>query len=231
MRWLRGIQWRTSRIWAEIWSNLDTRPIRRAAERRTRSRHFHHSSFHVSNISFTNPASISENILYITPASISATYFHHSSWGIHETLKIPSNINIIFCDELSATNCPRRIARDELSATNCPATNCPRRIVRDELSCDELSGHRLNHSLIKISVSQEFSPVWECLFPCRYPSFNFSVRFGISCNHIPYIHVAECVHINIYFFSPSVDFDSSFLSSAYLQYFSLFKKYFHSMFL
>ena len=39
-------------------------------------------------------------------------------------------IYILFCDELSATNCPRRIVRDELScdelsATNCPATNCP----------------------------------------------------------------------------------------------------------
>ena len=34
-------------------------------------------------------------------------------------------INILFCDELSATNFPRRIVRDELSATNCPATNCP----------------------------------------------------------------------------------------------------------
>src|SRR6218665_2269801 len=30
-------------------------------------------------------------------------------WCIHEALKISSNINIIFCDELSATNCPRRI--------------------------------------------------------------------------------------------------------------------------
>src|SRR6218665_3931883 len=101
---------------------------------RSRS-HFHYSSFQLRNISFISPASISgnilyiipasisENILYIIPASILATYFHHSSWGIHETLKIPSNINIKFCDELHATNCPRRI-------------------VRDELSCDELSGHQ-----------------------------------------------------------------------------------------
>src|SRR6218665_4150870 len=36
-------------------------------------------------------------------------------------------------------------------------------------------------------LSQEFCPLSECLFPYRYPSFNFSVKFGIhvSCNNIP----------------------------------------------
>jgi len=39
-------------------------------------------------------------------------------------------INIIFCAELSATNCPtlncpRRIVRAELFAPNCPAPNFP----------------------------------------------------------------------------------------------------------
>src|SRR6218665_3523165 len=38
-------------------------------------------------------------------------------------------INIIFCAELSETNC-----RAELSAPNCQTPNCPRRIVRAELS-------------------------------------------------------------------------------------------------
>src|SRR6218665_276804 len=33
-------------------------------------------------------------------------------------------INIVFCAELSETNC-----RAELSAPNCPTPNCPRRIV------------------------------------------------------------------------------------------------------
>src|SRR6218665_1705980 len=32
-------------------------------------------------------------------------------WCVHEALKISNNINIIFCDKLSATNCPRRIVR------------------------------------------------------------------------------------------------------------------------
>ena len=41
-------------------------------------------------------------------------------WWIHEALKISDSVNIIFCDELSATNCPRRTGPDELSATNCP---------------------------------------------------------------------------------------------------------------
>src|SRR6218665_3533051 len=45
-------------------------------------------------------------------------------------------INIIFCAELSATNC-----RAELSNAELSAPNCPRRIVRAELSCAELSGH------------------------------------------------------------------------------------------
>src|SRR6218665_3875609 len=46
-------------------------------------------------------------------------------------------INIVFCAELSETNC-----RAELSEPNCPTPNCPRRIVRAELSCAELSGNR-----------------------------------------------------------------------------------------
>src|SRR6218665_14794 len=53
------------------------------------------------------------------------------------------------------------------------------------------------HSLLKISLSQEFCPLWECLFSYRYPSFNFSVKFGISCNNIP--QIAEFVHITIFF--------------------------------
>src|SRR6218665_935418 len=46
-------------------------------------------------------------------------------------------INIIFCAELSSTNC-----RAELSNAELSAPNCPRRNVRAELSCAELSGHR-----------------------------------------------------------------------------------------
>src|SRR6218665_3022987 len=46
-------------------------------------------------------------------------------------------INIIFCAELSETNC-----RAELSTPNCPTPIRPRRIVRAELSCAELSGNR-----------------------------------------------------------------------------------------
>jgi len=43
-------------------------------------------------------------------------------------------INILFCDELSATNCPRRvvlrrIVRDELFATSCSRRIVLRRIV------------------------------------------------------------------------------------------------------
>src|SRR6218665_2730183 len=40
----------------------------------------YHFSFQLSNISFINPTSISGNGLFVTPPSISATYFHHSSF-------------------------------------------------------------------------------------------------------------------------------------------------------
>ena len=42
-------------------------------------------------------------------------------------------INIIYCAELSATNC-----RAELSTPNCPTPNCQRRIVRAELSGNQI---------------------------------------------------------------------------------------------
>jgi len=71
---------------------------------------------------FTSLLLLFQEHIFITPAG---------SCGIHETLIIPSNINIIFCDELSATNCLRRTGRDEFS-------------------CDELSGHP-NNSTSSIS--------------------------------------------------------------------------------
>src|SRR6218665_577744 len=86
------------------------------------------------------------------------------------------------------------------------------------------------HSLLKISLYQEFCPLWECLFSYRYPSFNFSVTFDISCNNIPYSYSRICSYYYTISFHP-VYFDSSLLSSAYLQCLSIFDKYFHSMFI
>src|SRR6218665_158803 len=63
-------------------------------------------------------------------------------------------IIIVFCAELSETNC-----RAELSAPNCPTPKCPRRIVRAELSCAELSGNRVS-LLIRntiLSSNQQYS--------------------------------------------------------------------------
>ena len=82
------------------------------------------------------------------------------------------------------------------------------------------------HSLLKISLSLRSSVLF--LLSYCYPSFNFSVKFGISCNNIP--QIAKFVHITILFRLSSVYFDSSLLSSAYLQYISLFDKQFHPMF-
>ena len=58
------------------------------------------------------------------------------------------------------------------------------------------------HSLLKISLCQEFCPLGECLFSCRYPSFNFSVKFDIS-SIIPYRQQNLFILI-YYFFSSSV---------------------------
>src|SRR6218665_3574495 len=38
-------------------------------------------------------------------------------------------INIIFCAELSATNCCAELSNAELSAPNCPAPNCPDTVI------------------------------------------------------------------------------------------------------
>src|SRR6218665_688349 len=89
------------------------------------------------------------------------------------------------------------------------------------------------HSLLKISLSQEFCPLWECLFSYRYPSFNFSVKFGISCNNIA--QIAEFVHkliTIILSFRPvclltTVSFPLLFFNA----FLFLFYQYFHSMFL
>src|SRR6218665_326055 len=55
---------------------------------------------------------------------------------------------IIFCAELSATNC-----RAELSNAELSAPNCPRRIVRAELSCAELSGHLVGIGVVSSNQS------------------------------------------------------------------------------
>src|SRR6218665_498685 len=58
------------------------------------------------------------------------------------------------------------------------------------------------HSLLQISLSQEFCPLWECLFSYRYPSFNLSVKYGISCNNIAYSYSRICSYYYIISFHP-----------------------------
>src|SRR6218665_2761994 len=74
-------------------------------------------------------------------------------------------INIIFCAELSATNC-----RAELSNAELSAPNCPRRIVRAALSCAELSGHRMYtiiHKRIYNKLDVKTSHLCQQLLPNR----------------------------------------------------------------
>ena len=80
--------------------------------------------------------------------------------------------------------------------------------------------------LIKISVSQDFSHFWECPFSYRYPPFSFSVRFGISCNHIPYrLYSRICSYYYIFLFIQCVfwqQFSFLCLSSIFFSYWQIF---------
>src|SRR6218665_2289051 len=87
-----------------------------------------------------------------------------------------------------------------------------------------------SHSLLKISLYQEFCPLLECLFSYCYSSLISLLNLASVVIMFPR-QQNLFILLLYYFLSSSVYFNSLLLSSAYLQYLSLFDKYFNPMFL
>jgi len=109
------------------------------------------------------------------------------------------DIKKIFCDELSATNCPRWVVRDELSC--------------DELSCDELSATNCPVTELEMPVYTKYaeggthtsmhvsmpSCMWvyalAFMYACMHSWFAY---MGTHANTCILIHICQCaLHLSM----------------------------------